>query len=74
MRSEGNLDPYDGFITYRILRECSNDKNALEREIEDMKKMVMTKYKSYSSDDPLDLGEAIWIAHWYPNEGTIVLK
>lgn len=30
--------------------------------------MVMNKYKYYMSDDPLDLGESLWITHWFPNE------
>jgi len=68
VRSEGNLDPYDGYITYRMLHDYSSEKNVLKREIEDMQKMVTAKYRSYSSDDPLDLGEAVWIAHWYPSE------
>jgi hypothetical protein len=68
VRSEGNLDPYDGYITYRILREVSPDKSVLEDEINDMKKIINAKFKGYSSDDPLDLGEALWITHWYPDE------
>jgi hypothetical protein len=41
---------------------------ALAKPIADMEKMVKNKYNYYGSDDPLDLGEALWIAHWYPNE------
>jgi len=67
-RSEGNLDPYDGYITYRILRDHSPDNSILHQEIKDMEKMVNSKYENYSSDDPLDLGEAVWISHWYPDE------
>ena len=29
---------------------------------------MKSKYQQYFSEDPLDLGEALWIAHWYPNE------
>lgn len=35
-----------------------------------MYKMVNNRYKHYYSDDPLDLGEAIWISHWFPNESN----
>jgi hypothetical protein len=66
--SEGNLDPFDGYITYRLLQQQSPIKEVLGKEIEAMKKMVHHKYSRYSSDDPLDLGEALWITHWFPEE------
>ena len=25
-------------------------------------------YKNYSTTDPLDIGEALWLTHWYPEE------
>jgi len=66
--SEGNLDPYDGYITYRLLREVTGDNTILERQISELEIMVQSKYKQYQSDDPLDLGESLWITHWYPEE------
>jgi hypothetical protein len=69
VKSEGNLDPYDGYITYRILAEVAQNKEILKNEIDDMASMVHTKYKFYRSNDPLDLGEALWIAHFYVDEG-----
>lgn len=67
--SEGNLDPFDGYATYRILQQRSaTQKNALASEIGHLEKIVKQKCELYSSDDPLDLGEALWIAHWFPNE------
>ncbi len=27
-----------------------------------------SKWHTYHSSDPLDLGEALWIAHWAPTE------
>jgi len=68
VKSEGNLDPYDGYITYRVLAEVSADKSVLKNEIDDMASMVHAKYRYYRSDDPLDLGEALWIAHFFPDE------
>ena len=65
--SEGNLDPYDGYITYRLVDELA-DQRELDSEIGDMKTMVDAKYARYHSSDPLDLGEALWITHWYPDE------
>lgn len=72
VRSEGNLDPFDGYATYRILQDTaqvsSSNPSILNSEVSDMQKMVNFKYPYYQSDDPLDLGEALWITHWYPEE------
>jgi hypothetical protein len=65
--STGNLDPFDGYVTYRLVRDYEKT-DALDAEIEDMKAMVMARYERYSSDDPLDLGEALWISHFFPDE------
>lgn len=65
--SEGNLDPFDGYVTYRIVASHSTS-GVLAQEILDMEKMVFNKYNRYSSDDPLDLGEALWITHNFPSE------
>ncbi|KAL4419587.1 hypothetical protein ABPG77_004836 [Micractinium sp. CCAP 211/92] len=62
--SEGNLDPFDGLVTYRLLRDTAGDAAVLRREIADMERMVERKYRRYDSDDPLDLGEALWLSHW----------
>lgn len=62
--SEGNLDPFDGLVTCRILQETAGDPRVLQREIADMEAMVANKYRRYISTDPLDLGEALWLAHW----------
>jgi len=66
--SEGNLDPYDGFVTYRLLQEVSPNKDILQPEIQQMSQMVHAKVQHYESDDLLDLGEALWLAHWFPEE------
>jgi len=65
--SEGNLDPYDGLITYRIVNSQAKG-NPLVKEIADMERMVKEKYRSFTTSDPLDLGEALWISHWFPEE------
>jgi hypothetical protein len=67
--SMGNLDPYDGLVTYSLLktlaeRDGIGGSNVLQSEIADMQAIVQAKYKSYHSDDPLDLGEALWLSHW----------
>jgi len=68
VKSEGNLDPFDGYVTYRILQEHSSTQDILQSEISDFKKIIDTKYPYYRSDDPLDLGESLWITHWYVDE------
>lgn len=72
VKSEGNLDPFDGFVTYRLVAECAKSleckSHVLEKEIGEMAQMVQTKYKHYRSSDELDLGEALWISHWYSDE------
>src|SRR3989338_7735994 len=74
VQSEGNLDPYDGYITYKLLRsvnslfEGGEGTLVLERQIKEMETMVHIKYPSYYSYDPLDLGETLWISSWFPKE------
>ena len=61
--SEGNLDPFDGLVTVKIIRAL--DPTVLAQEEEDFRGMVNHKVRRYqASDDPLDLGEALWLAHW----------
>jgi hypothetical protein len=104
--SEGNLDPFDGYVTYRIVNERAKEiarsqpapaltpppgvrpavddhsryvaaaigtgtslsMGPLEAEILDMRKMVQVKIMGYHSTDPLDLGESLWVAHFFPEE------
>jgi len=62
--SEGNLDPIDGYVTYKLLQESADDKTVLTGEIVALKKIVDTKWENYSSSDTLDLGMTLWTAHW----------
>jgi len=66
--SEGNLDPYDGLVTFKILQETSGKADTLQQEIAELQRMVNNKFQHYDSDDPLDLGESLWISHWFPSE------
>ncbi|OCL07095.1 hypothetical protein AOQ84DRAFT_365258 [Glonium stellatum] len=66
VRSEGNLDPVDGLVIFRLLREADGpDSAVLAEEISDYEKIVRTKWEGYNSSDPLDLGMTLWTAHWY---------
>lgn len=67
--SEGNLDPYDGLVTVRLVRAAAADPGAvLAAEEADFEEMVAAKYHRYTSTDPLDLGEALWLTHWAAEE------
>jgi hypothetical protein len=62
--TEGNLDPIDGYVTYKQLQATAGDRTILQEEIISLKKIVDTKWQQYSSSDPLDLGMTLWAAHW----------
>ncbi|ETI23071.1 hypothetical protein G647_04867 [Cladophialophora carrionii CBS 160.54] len=63
--SEGNLDPIDGYVTYKLLQAThSAESEVLKEEIALLKKIVDTKVDSYDSTDTLDLGMTLWTAHW----------
>ena len=63
--SEGNLDPFDGLVTVKLVcSACCDPGSTLVKEESDFQAMVDAKYRRYSSTDPLDLGEALWLSHW----------
>lgn len=63
--SEGNLDPFDGLVTVRLIRESApNPSSTLVKAEADFAAMVAAKWPRYGSSDPLDLGEALWLSHW----------
>lgn len=64
--SEGNLDPVDGLVVCKLLREFEGGgDDVLRDEMRDYEKIVATKWKNYASTDPLDLGMTLWTAHHY---------
>jgi hypothetical protein len=66
--SEGNLDPIDGYVVFRLLQASASkygDGQVLKDEIADYKKVMARKGKQYVSRDPLDLGMTLWTAHWF---------
>ena len=66
VRSEGNLDPIDGYVIYSLLqKDYEGNKDVLQQEIEEYKRILETKWRRYVSDDPLDLGMTMWTAHWF---------
>ena len=67
VHSEGNLDPIDGYVIYKLLQKTEGT-NVLEKEICEYKKILDTKWRKYISEDPLDLGMTLWTAHWFDKE------
>jgi hypothetical protein len=69
VHSEGNLDPVDGLTIFRLLRATDGAQSeVLKAEITDYEKIVQTKWRTYRSDDPLDLGMTLWTSHWLAGE------
>lgn len=71
--SEGNLDPIDGYVVFRLLQgtaasQDDGDKNVLQEEIGDYLRVMRRKGEQFVSSDPLDLGMTLWTAHWFSEE------
>ena len=65
--SEGNLDPMDGYIVFRMLQASAQkhgDGPVLDEEIADYRRVMARKGRHSISRDPLDLGMTLWTAHW----------
>ncbi|KAF7719286.1 Uncharacterized protein PECH_004778 [Penicillium ucsense] len=66
--SEGNLDPIDGFVIFRLLQATAattGDAHVLDEEIADYRRVMDRKGQHFVSKDPLDLGMTLWTAHWF---------
>jgi hypothetical protein len=66
--SEGNLDPIDGYVVFRLLQALAlenNDGKVLDEEIGDYKRVMERKGEHFVSSDPLDLGMTLWTTHWF---------
>ena len=69
--SEGNLDPIDGYVIFRLLQAAAmeaGDGEVLAEEISDYKRVMERKGEHFVSSDPLDLGMTLWTAHWFSEE------
>lgn len=78
--SEGNLDPIDGYVVYRLLQAsalamndgASNDgsetEKILDEEIADYKRVMERKGEHFVSADTLDLGMTLWTCHWFSDK------
>lgn len=63
-RAEGNLDGFWGFVSYDMLNSTSPDTTAsvLKLEAEQVEKVVKATYMDFVSNNPQELGEALWLA------------
>ncbi|KAJ5084546.1 hypothetical protein NUU61_009125 [Penicillium alfredii] len=69
--SEGNLDPIDGYVVFRLLQAAAveaGEGEVLAEEIADYKRVMDRKGEHFVSSDPLDLGMTLWTAHWFSDE------
>lgn len=73
VKSEGNLDPIDGFVVFRLLQATAlkaGDGEVLAEEIADYRRVMDRKGEHFVSSDPLDLGMTLWTAHWFSDKET----
>lgn len=61
--SEGNLDAVDGFVVFGLLAAVAQDPQCLATEIADYQRVIDREEWHAISDDMLDLGISLWIAH-----------
>ncbi|KAL5337603.1 hypothetical protein BJX70DRAFT_227229 [Aspergillus crustosus] len=78
--SEGNLDPIDGFVVFRLLQAAAvhfgggdgdGDGSAgqvLKEEIQDYARVMERKGEHFVTSDPLDLGMTMWTVQWVLKE------
>lgn len=59
----GALDPFDGYVSYRLLDEA-----ALGPEIDEMQSLIQAGHADLDVDQDLGLGMMLWLAHFFPDE------
>lgn len=59
----GALDPFDGYVSYRLLGESE-----LANEIDDMRQLIEQTYRSLDITQDLGLGMMLWLSHFFPDE------
>ncbi|HUN58061.1 MAG TPA: hypothetical protein VMU41_08090 [Candidatus Binataceae bacterium] len=59
----GALDPFHGYVVYRLL-----DEDALAHEIGQMRIIVEKSYPSLTITQDLGLGMMLWMTHFFPEE------
>ncbi|KAK9370585.1 hypothetical protein V1509DRAFT_616239 [Lipomyces kononenkoae] len=64
--SQGHLDATTGYVIFHLLQATANQGPILDEEISDYKRVMDLTETHFESSDTLDLGMALWIAHWCP--------
>lgn len=59
----GALDPYHGYVVYRLLGE-----HALAAEISELRALVMRGHRGLHVTQDLGLGMLLWMSHFFPGE------
>ena len=59
----GALDPFHGYVVYRLL-----DQETLAGEIKEMRSLVETSYGNLTITQDLGLGMMLWFTHFAPDE------
>ncbi|RDL37529.1 putative l-ascorbic acid binding protein [Venustampulla echinocandica] len=65
--SEGHLDAATGYVVCRLLQDRDGS-DTLKDEIADYKEVMEEEGKLTASKDPLDLGMALWMCHFFREE------
>jgi len=63
----GALDPFDGYLAYRLL-----DEQGLAREIDDMRRLIERMEPALLISQDLGLGMMLWMSHFFPQEAWSV--
>lgn len=65
----GALDPFHGYVVYRLLGDP-----ALEREISEMRALTLRSYRELVITQDLGLGMMLWLSHFFPEEEWAVVQ
>lgn len=65
----GALDPFDGYVSYRML-----DEHALSREIAQLRALIDRTCPSLVITQDLGLGMMLWLTHFFPTEDWATIQ
>jgi hypothetical protein len=65
----GALDPFDGYVAYRLL-----DERALASEIAEMRELIEQSHRGLVITQDLGIGMMLWMTHFFPEEAWARLQ
>lgn len=65
----GALDPFHGFVVYRLLAEPT-----LRVEVDELHQLVQRSYRKLRITQDLGLGMMLWMTHFFPEEDWAVVQ